>query len=146
MRMAQAWAAEVAAGRDSLLLAYRRASVEALNQEARTAWEAMGQLSGPELEAPGGRRYRAGDRVIALAPGPGGAWATSQRAVVSSVDLTCSRAARNPSLEPSGSPKPTRRRGQTGDIMAVPSGYQKVPLTSADRRLFTIRLAGLVGG
>ena len=47
VHMAQAWAAEVAAGRDSLLLAYR---------------------------------------VIALSPGPGGAWATSQKAVVSSVD------------------------------------------------------------
>jgi ATP-dependent exoDNAse (exonuclease V) alpha subunit len=85
-RMAKAWAAEVAAGRDSLLLAYRRGSVEALNQAARTAWEAMGHLSGPELEVPGGRRYRAGDRVIALLPGPSGAWANSQRAVVSSVD------------------------------------------------------------
>jgi hypothetical protein len=85
-RVAKAWAAEVAAGRDSLLLAYRRSSVEALNQAARTAWEAMGKLSGPELEAPGGRRYRAGDRVVALAPGPGGAWATSQRAEVCSVD------------------------------------------------------------
>ena len=84
--MAKAWANEVSAGRDTLLLAYRRSSVEALNQEARMAWGEMGQLSGPEIEAPGGRRYRSGDRVIALAPGPGGAWATSQRAVVSSVD------------------------------------------------------------
>ena len=41
---------------------------------------------GPELVAPGGRGYRAGDRVITLAPGPHGAWATSERAVVSSVD------------------------------------------------------------
>jgi hypothetical protein len=85
-RMAKAWSADVADGRDSLLLAYRRGSVEALNQAARTAWDGMGKLSGPELEAPGGRRYRAGDRVIALAPGPAGAWATSQRAVVCSVD------------------------------------------------------------
>jgi hypothetical protein len=84
--MAKAWSADVADGRDSLLLAYRRGSVEALNQAARTAWDGMGKLSGPELEAPGGRRYRAGDRVIALAPGPAGAWATSQRAVVCSVD------------------------------------------------------------
>ncbi len=40
----------------------------------------------PELEADGGRRYWAGDRVVTLSPGPGGAWVTSQRAVVSSVD------------------------------------------------------------
>ncbi len=85
-RMAKAWAAEVAAGREVLLLAYRRGSVEALNQAARTAWDGMAQLTGPELEAPVGRRYRGGDRVIALSPGPGGAWTTSQRAVVASVD------------------------------------------------------------
>ena len=55
-------------------------------EAARQAWEKLGELSGPELEAPGGRRYRAGDRVITLAPGPDGAWVTSQRAVVTSVD------------------------------------------------------------
>ena len=49
-------------------------------------WEKPGHLSGPELAAPGGRRYRAGDRVVTLAPGPKGAWVTSQRAVVTSVD------------------------------------------------------------
>ena len=67
-------------------MAYHRDSVEALNRAAREVWEKLGKLSGPELEAPGGRRYRAGDRVITLAPGPGGAWVTSQRAVVASVD------------------------------------------------------------
>ena len=76
----------MAEGREALLVAYHRDSVEALNQAAREAWEKLGKLSGPELEAPGGRRYRAGDRVITLAPGPGGAWVTSQRAVVTSVD------------------------------------------------------------
>ena len=40
----------------------------------------------PELEVEGGRRYRAGDKVVTLSPGPGGAWVTSQRAVVSHVD------------------------------------------------------------
>jgi hypothetical protein len=46
----------------------------------------LDRLSGPELEAPGGRRYRAGDRVITLSPGPDGAWTTSKRAVVVAVD------------------------------------------------------------
>ena len=60
-------------------------------------WEKLGQLSGPELEAPGGRRYRAGDRVITLSPGPRGAWVNSQRAVVKSVDLDqCSLVAVTP--------------------------------------------------
>ena len=84
--MVNAWAVDVAAGRDAVLLAYHRDVVEALNRTARSAWQEMGRLAGPELEAPGGRRYRAGDRVIAMAPGPGGAWPSSQRAVVNFVE------------------------------------------------------------
>ena len=89
--MVNAWATDVAAGRDAVLLAYHRDVVDALNRTARAAWENMGRLSGRELAAPGGRRYRAGDRVIALAPGPDGAWPTSQRAVVSFVALRRAR-------------------------------------------------------
>jgi len=85
--MVKSWANDVAAGREALLVAYHRDSVEALNRAARNAWDKLGELSGPELMAPGGRRYRAGDRVMTLAPGQGGAWVTSQRAVVTSVDL-----------------------------------------------------------
>jgi ATP-dependent exoDNAse (exonuclease V) alpha subunit len=84
--MVKAWAYSVDKGRDALLVAYHRDAVETLNEVAREVWEKLGKLSGPEIEAPGGRRYRAGDRVITLAPGPDGAWVTSQRAVVSSVD------------------------------------------------------------
>ena len=76
----------MADGRDALLVAYHRDAVERLNRAARAVWGKLGQLSGPELEAPGGRRYRAGDRVITLSPGPDGAWITSQRAVVVAVD------------------------------------------------------------
>jgi hypothetical protein len=84
--MIRAWAADIDAGRDSLLLAYRRDNVEMLNRAARDLWERSGRLTGPELEAPGGRTYRAGDRVITLAPGPQGAWVTSQAAQVTAVD------------------------------------------------------------
>ena len=49
-------------------------------------WGKLGRLSGPELVAPAGRRYQAGDRVVTLAPGADGAWVTSQRAVVTSVN------------------------------------------------------------
>ena len=77
----------MAGGSDALLVAYHRDAVEALNRAAREVWGNLGHLSGPELAAPGGRRYRAGDRVVTLAPGPAGAWVTSQRAVVSSVDV-----------------------------------------------------------
>jgi ATP-dependent exoDNAse (exonuclease V) alpha subunit len=54
--MVHAWAVDVASGRDGLLLAWRRADVDDLNTAARAAWHAQGRLTGPELEAPGGRR------------------------------------------------------------------------------------------
>ncbi len=85
--MIGAWTVDVAAGRDSLLLAWRRADVEALNTAARTAWDRLGRLVGPELEAPGGRSYRAGDRVLMLTPGPAGAWVTSEHATVVAVNF-----------------------------------------------------------
>src|ERR1035441_8834980 len=57
-----------------------------LNRAARDLWERSGRLTGPELVTPGGRTYRAGDRIITLAPGPQGAWVTSQAAQVTTVD------------------------------------------------------------
>ena len=84
--MIRAWASDIDAGRDPLLLAYRRDNVEALNRAARDLWERSGRLTSPELTAPGGRTYRAGDQVITLAPGPHGAWVTSQAARVTAVD------------------------------------------------------------
>jgi conjugative relaxase-like TrwC/TraI family protein len=68
--MVMAWAGDVVEGRDALMVAYHRDSVEALNRAARAVWGRLGRLSGPELEAPGGRRYRAGDRVVTLPPVP----------------------------------------------------------------------------
>ncbi|MGA2530411.1 MAG: MobF family relaxase [Acidimicrobiales bacterium] len=85
-RMIRAWASDIDAGRDPLLLAYRRDNVEALNGVARDLWQRSGRLTGPELTAPGGRTYRAGDLVITLSPGPHGAWVTSQAARVTAVD------------------------------------------------------------
>ncbi len=64
--MVKAWAYDVADGRDALLVAYHRDAVESLNRAARAVWGKLDRLIGPELEAPGGRRYRAGDRVITL--------------------------------------------------------------------------------
>jgi hypothetical protein len=85
--MVAGWATDVAAWHEPLLLAWRRADVDDLNQAARAAWDRLGRLSGPELEAPGGRRYRFGDRVLLLSPGPGGAWVTSEQATIVAVDL-----------------------------------------------------------
>jgi hypothetical protein len=83
-----AWSADVAAGHETGLYAWRRANVAALNQRAREWMEATGRLSGPELVCPGGGRYRAGDRVITLAPGADGRLVTSERAVIAAVDAS----------------------------------------------------------
>ncbi len=82
----EAWAADVAAGHDTGLYAWRRANVAALNQAARAWMEATGRLTGPELVCPGGNGYRAGDRVVTFAPGADGVLVTSQRAVIAAVD------------------------------------------------------------
>ncbi len=84
--MVRAWAKDLDAGRHALLVAYRRENVAALNAAARQLWERAGRLTGPELVAPGGRTYRAGDRVVTLAPGPKGIWVTSEPARVTNVD------------------------------------------------------------
>jgi hypothetical protein len=83
-----AWAADMAAGHETDLYAWRRANVAALNQRARAWMKATGRLSGPELVCSGGGGYRAGDRVVTLAPGAQGRLVTSQRAVITAVDLS----------------------------------------------------------
>ncbi|MHB1930767.1 MAG: ATP-dependent DNA helicase [Acidimicrobiales bacterium] len=81
-----AWAADTAAGAETALLAWRRANVAELNDRAR-AWMAdTGRLTGPELTT-GGVSYRAGDKVIALAPDRDAGLVTSQRATITHVDI-----------------------------------------------------------
>ncbi len=79
------WIADVDAGHDTAMYAWRRANVDALNQLGREAWAGKGKLSGPEVEAPGGARYQAGDRIVTLAPGAKGQVVTSERGRVESV-------------------------------------------------------------
>ncbi len=62
------WIADIEAGVDTIMLAWRRDNVDALNQLARHAYAERGWLTGPEVTAPGGRRYRRGDRIVTLAP------------------------------------------------------------------------------
>jgi conjugative relaxase-like TrwC/TraI family protein len=83
-----AWAADIEAGHQSSMYAWRRANVAALNHRARAWMEQSGRLGGPEMVCPGGLAYRAGDQVVTLAPGPGGALVTSERATVEAVDPT----------------------------------------------------------
>jgi hypothetical protein len=68
------------------MYAWRRSNVEALNDLARRHRATSGHLHGPELVAPGGRRYAAGDRIVSLAPGGDGRLVTSERGVVTHVD------------------------------------------------------------
>ena len=81
-----AWAADAASGQETGLYAWRRANVAELNRRARAWMGASGRLSGPELVCPGGASYRAGDRVVTLAPGAAGTLVTSQRATVVTVE------------------------------------------------------------
>jgi len=67
------------------MLAWRRANVAALNERARTVMAERGRLNGPELIVDG-TGYRAGDRIVTLAPGTHGDTVTSQRGVVTAVE------------------------------------------------------------
>ena len=86
-QMTERWAADKASGKDTAMFAWRRANVAELNRLAREKMAAEGRLSGPELGAPGGTRYAAGDHIVTLAPGAEGKVVTSERGVVVSVDL-----------------------------------------------------------
>lgn len=81
-----AWAGDMTAGKDAVLLAWRRADVDALNQAARQRMAEVGRLHGLALVAGGGRSYQAGDAVIALAPLANRSLVTSERATVTGVD------------------------------------------------------------
>lgn len=80
------WAVDVDAGRDTTMLAWRRANVAALNAQARTVMADTGRLIGAELVV-AGIGYRAGNRIVTLAPGLNGDIVTSQRGVITSVDV-----------------------------------------------------------
>jgi hypothetical protein len=84
--MVDAWADDLAAGHDSVLLAWRRADVADLNRLARARADQLGLIHDRDLEAPGGRAYAAGDRVVVLAPIADAQLVTSQRGVVTAVD------------------------------------------------------------
>jgi ATP-dependent exoDNAse (exonuclease V) alpha subunit len=80
-----AWERDLLAGKETVLLAWRRRDVAALNERARQRRVAAGAITGPEIEAPGGRRYAAGDLVVALAPSGDGRFVTSERGTVTGV-------------------------------------------------------------
>jgi conjugative relaxase-like TrwC/TraI family protein len=81
------WAQDVTDGRDAAMFAWRRANVAELNRLARERMVADDRVVGPELTAPGGAHYAAGDRIVTLAPSGQGQIVTSERGVVRSVDV-----------------------------------------------------------
>lgn len=80
-----AWATDIADGRQSTMMAWRRANVAALNLRAREAMRQAGQLGGPEIQV-AGNAYQAGDRIVTLAPSAAGQLVTSQRGQIIAVD------------------------------------------------------------
>jgi conjugative relaxase-like TrwC/TraI family protein len=81
-----AWSRDRDAGRETILLAWRRADVAALNRAARADQIAHGQVTGPELNAPGGRCYAVGDKIVMLTPDLDRRWVTSERGQVTVVN------------------------------------------------------------
>jgi conjugative relaxase-like TrwC/TraI family protein len=79
------WMVDVAQGASTAMYAWRRANVAELNRRGRQAWEEAGGLCGPELVV-GGAAYRAGDRIVTLAPGARGQVVTSETGTVLAVD------------------------------------------------------------
>ena len=86
-RLADDWyrATRAHPGQDALMIALRKTDVADLNQRARDRLDATGQLGGVELEV-GGRRFAAGDRVIAGHNDRRLGLANGDRATVTDVD------------------------------------------------------------
>ncbi len=80
------WSADVGEGASTAMYAWRRANVAELNRRGRLACEEAGRLSGPELVV-GEAAYRAGDRIVTLAPGTRGQVVTSEMGTVLAVDV-----------------------------------------------------------
>jgi hypothetical protein len=85
-KLVDRWAGDALRDTDAAMFAWRRANVAELNRLAREQMVAHGRVHGPEMVA-SGARYAAGDRIIALAPLAEGHIVTSERGVVTEVDL-----------------------------------------------------------
>ena len=77
-----AWEADLRANRRTVLLAWRRRDVAALNERARQRCVEAGRVVGPELRVPGGKCFASGDRVVTLAPASDGRFVTSEQGTV----------------------------------------------------------------
>ncbi len=80
-----AWEAVLRDGHETVLLAWRRRDVADLNERARQRRIEAGALTGSEIDAPGGKRYDVGERVVTLAPSGDGRFVTGERGTVTAV-------------------------------------------------------------
>jgi conjugative relaxase-like TrwC/TraI family protein len=84
-RMIGDWERARSTGQDVLMLALRRADVEALNRAARSALHERGELGSESLDTPG-RDFAVGDRVVTLANRRHLAVVNGARGTITSID------------------------------------------------------------
>lgn len=114
-----AWADDVDAGHDAIMLAWRRNDVAALNNLARTNRRAAGHLGTHSTGLRGGRNYAVGDRVVALAPDPERRWVTSQQGTVTAIDAST----RTVTLSFDDTAQPVEMRGEQLDEKHLDHAY-----------------------
>jgi conjugative relaxase-like TrwC/TraI family protein len=81
------WYTDVAARKETVMLAWRRSDVDQLNWLAHHRMRAEGRLTGPILGVDDGLDYQSGDRIVTLAPSQERSFVTSERGTVTDVDL-----------------------------------------------------------
>ena len=81
-----AWYADVCAGKDAAMYAWRRTNVDALNRLARDRFAPTAASPAPNSSLPAAATTAVGDRIVTLAPAADGQVVTSERGEVVSVD------------------------------------------------------------
>jgi conjugative relaxase-like TrwC/TraI family protein len=114
-----AWGDDVDAGHDTIMLAWRRDDVAALNNLARTNRRAAGHIGTQSTGLRRGRSYAVGDRVVALAPDPERRWVTSQQGTVTAIDAP----ARTITVSFDDTTEPVEMRGEQLDERHLDHAY-----------------------
>ena len=125
--MSDGWAADVTAGHDSALLAWRREDVADLNRLARSHWARLGHLRGDDVHVDGGRRpYAVGDRLVALTP-------NTRAGIVTSEPLTVAALEENALTVRTTQGRQAILRGEEMDVKHLDYGYALTQLRPRPR-------------